>query len=192
MVGCNREFQKAAVVVCGGTTINIPYKTLIVLTMEGLANEDVDVVVVLGCVGAKLPSDVTIPEDAKVVDFFPYHELFPHVDVFVNHGGYGGFQHAMSHGLPVIIAGGITDKPENAARVEWTGVGVDLGTNKPTPEAIKEAVKTVLENESFRLKAKDIEAKMAKFDAIGTGVKSIEELSGRSSDEVHAVIEIIE
>ena len=83
----------------------------------------------------------------------------------------------MSHGLPVVTATGITDKPENAARTEWAGVGVSLGTNKASPERIQEAVKKVLSNESYRRKAKEIEGEMTKFDAIEIVVKNIEELS---------------
>jgi UDP:flavonoid glycosyltransferase YjiC (YdhE family) len=171
------QSKKPVIVVCGGTTINIPYRNLIIPTMEGLAKEDMIVVVLLGCAGAKLPSEVLIPENARVLDYFPYDELFPHADVFINHGGYGGIQHAMSHGLPVVTATGITDKPENAARTEWAGVGVSLGTNKASPERIQEAVKKVLSNESYRRKAKEIEGEMTKFDAIEIVVKNIEELS---------------
>jgi UDP:flavonoid glycosyltransferase YjiC (YdhE family) len=145
--------------------------------MKALEKEDLILVVLLGWAGAKLPSDVLVPENVRVIDYFPYDELFPHADAFVNHGGYGGFQLAMSHGLPVIIAGGITDKPENAARAEWAGVGIDLETNKPSPELIKQAVQQVLSNEKYRQKAKEIAEEMTKFDAIGTVVKNIEELS---------------
>lgn len=177
--------SKPVVVVCGGTTINIPYQNLIIPTMEGLAKEDVILVVLLGCVGAKLPSEVPVPENTRVIDYFPYDELFPHADVFVNHGGYGGFQHAMSHCLPVVSATGITDKPENAARAEWAGVGVSLGTHKPSPEKVRETVKEVLSNEKYRENAKGIAEEMTKFDAIGTVVKNIEELSSQGSKGVH-------
>ena len=171
------DAKKPVVVVCGGTTINIPYQNLIIPTMQGLADEDVIVMVLLGCTGAKLPSEVTIPENTRVIDYFPYDELFPHADVFVNHGGYGGFQHAMSHGLPVVTATGITDKPENAARAEWAGVGISLETNKPSPEQVKIAVKKVLSDSKYRKKAREIEEEMTKFDATEIVVKNIQDLS---------------
>ncbi|PMD41106.1 glycosyltransferase family 1 protein [Hyaloscypha variabilis F] len=171
------ETKKPVVVVCGGTTINIPYQNLIVPTMQGLADEDVIVVVLLGCSGAKLPSEITIPENARVIDYSPYDETFPHADVFVNHGGYGGLQHAMSHGLPVVTATGITDKSENAARAEWAGAGVSLETNKPSPEQVKVAVKKVISDPSYRQKSREIGEEMTKFDAIKIVVENIEELS---------------
>ncbi len=172
-----KEAKKPVVIVCGGTTINIPYQNLIVPTMQGLADEDVIVIVLLGCSGAKLPSEITIPENARVTDYSPYDELFPHADVFVNHGGYGGLQHAMSHGLPVVTATGITDKAENAARAEWAGVGVNLETNKPSPEQVKVAVKKVLSDPIYRRKSREIGKEMTKFDAIKIVVENIEELS---------------
>jgi UDP:flavonoid glycosyltransferase YjiC (YdhE family) len=42
------------------------------------------------------------------------------------------------------------------ARVAWSGVGIDLATNEPTPQALREAVRTVLENPTYRGRASSI------------------------------------
>jgi len=44
-------------------------------------------------------------------------------------------QYALSHGVPLVVAGETSDKAEVAARVDHTGVGVDLGTSMPTAAA---------------------------------------------------------
>ena len=59
----------------------------------------------------------------------------------ITNGGYGGVHHALRHGIPVVVAGESSDKAEVAARVEYTGVGVNLGTAHPTPRAIAAAVR---------------------------------------------------
>src|SRR4051812_49851187 len=67
--------------------------------------------------------------------------LMPHVDVMITNGGYGGVQHAIRYGIPVVVAGESADKAEVAARVEYAGVGVNLGTAHPTPDRIAAAVR---------------------------------------------------
>ena len=39
------------------------------------------------------------------------------------------------------------------ARVAWSGVGIDLATNEPTPPALREAIRTVLDTPHFRARA---------------------------------------
>ncbi len=87
----------------------------------------------------RLPSE--IPSNAYVAEWIPYSALLPHVDVMITNGGYGGVHHALRHGIPVVVAGESSDKAEVAARVEYTGVGVNLGTAHPTPRAIAAAVR---------------------------------------------------
>ena len=62
----------------------------------------------------------------RVAGFLPYAALLPRVDLMVTNGGWGGTLAALSHGIPLVIAGGDLDKPEIAARVAWTGAGVNL------------------------------------------------------------------
>jgi hypothetical protein len=64
------------------------------------------------------PPDTTIPVNARVIDFFPFNDILSHSDLFITNGGYGGFQHAVGNGVPVIFAGVTQHKPEVATRVE--------------------------------------------------------------------------
>ncbi len=56
-------------------------------------------------------------------------------------------------GIPLVTAGLTEDKADVNARVAWSGVGIDLATNEPTPQALREAVRTVLENPTYRGRA---------------------------------------
>jgi UDP:flavonoid glycosyltransferase YjiC (YdhE family) len=38
-------------------------------------------------------------------------------------------------------------------RMGWSEVGIDLKTNTPTPEALREAVRTVLDTDRYRRRA---------------------------------------
>ncbi len=124
-----------------GTLDNANLDQLIGPTLRALADtEGVAVIATTGrCGGQRLPT--RIPSNAYVAEWIPYSSLLPHVDVMVTNGGYGGVQHALRYGIPVVVAGESADKAEVAARVEYAGVGVNLGTAHPTPEAIATAVR---------------------------------------------------
>jgi UDP:flavonoid glycosyltransferase YjiC (YdhE family) len=72
---------------------------------------------------------MTIPVNSRVINFFPFNDILSHSNVFITNGGYGGFQHAVGNGVPVICAGVTQDKPEVAMRVEWAGLGLNIRTN---------------------------------------------------------------
>ena len=79
----------------------------------------------------------------------------------ITHGGFGGVQHALAHGIPLIIGGDTEDKPEVAARIAWAGAGINLRTATPTPHQIRQAVEKVLKDHSYRQTARDLAAKIA-------------------------------
>jgi UDP:flavonoid glycosyltransferase YjiC (YdhE family) len=85
--------------------------------------------------------------------------------VFVTNGGYGSVNQAMSFGVPLVTAGRTEDKADVNARVAWSGVGIDLAINAPTPQALRDAIRTVLDKPDYRSRA----ASMAKeFNGIDT------------------------
>src|ERR1700716_2101582 len=56
-------------------------------------------------------------------------------------------------GIPRVAAGLTEVKVEVNARVGWSGVGINLATNEPTPQALREAVRTVLDKPNYRSRA---------------------------------------
>ena len=170
---------KKIVAVSQGTATNL-YQKLIIPTLQGLADcEDILVVAALGKEGAVLPEDTVISANARVGDFIPFDELFPHADVFITNGGYGGYQHAVSHGVPLIVAGVAADKPEVAARVEWAGLGINMRTETPSPEAVREAVEKVLADGKYQARARELEKEIQKYDPFAIVMENIEELAAR-------------
>ncbi|TVY36016.1 UDP-glucosyltransferase A1 [Lachnellula occidentalis] len=159
-------------------TLAIDFAELIIPTMEALKDrDDILVVVALGKIGASLPEGVSVPVNARVADFIPFDEMLPHSSLFITNGGYGAFQHAISNGTPLIVAGTTEDKPEVAARAEWSGIGINLRTAAPTQEAIRNAVNEILGNPKYKKRAMELEAEMGSFDPIGVVAKTIDELA---------------
>ncbi|KAL3423522.1 udp-glucuronosyl udp-glucosyltransferase [Phlyctema vagabunda] len=171
----NTSRQKIVFVSQG--TVALDYSDLIIPSLKALKDvPNVLVVVALGRRGNTLPAEVVIPDNVRVTDFIPYHEALAHADVFLCNGGYGGFQQSVGQGVPIIIAGASEEKPEVAARAEYAGVGINLRTKSPTPEAIREAVKVVLNDPIYTNKVISIQAKMSQLDPFSILVQKIDDL----------------
>ena len=142
-----------------GTAANNDYGQLIAPALEGLADEDVLIAVATG--GRPVGSLPPLPANARAAEFLPYDDLLPKTDVYVTNGGYGGVQYALRYGVPIVAAGSHEDKPEVIARVAWAGVGRRLRTETPTPAAVRDAVRTGLDDHRYRDAARRIAQRMA-------------------------------
>jgi UDP:flavonoid glycosyltransferase YjiC (YdhE family) len=130
-----------------GTVANDDFGELVAPTFAALGNEDVQIVVTTG--GPPVSALPVTPPNAFAAEFVPYDHLLPRTDVFVTNGGYGGLHYAMEYGVPVVVAGDTEDKPETAARVAWSGIGVDLRTGRPSAQMIRRAVRRVLADPTY-------------------------------------------
>ena len=137
--------DRPVVHVTQGTVDNDDLSRLIEPTIEALADEDVTVVVTTG--GRDVGDiKVALPSNTHVAEYIPHDVLLPKVDVMVTNGGYGAVQRAVSTGVPLVVAGSTEDKPEVAARVAWSGAGINLKTGTPTPTMIRGAVREILDD----------------------------------------------
>ena len=100
----------------------------------------------------------------------------PHIDIMITNGGFGGTQNALAHGIPIVIAGATEDKMEVAARLEYTGAGINLRKQNPSPENIKKAVRMIMSDSTFKQKAEELQTDFAKYDSPSLAVELIEEL----------------
>jgi UDP:flavonoid glycosyltransferase YjiC (YdhE family) len=48
--------------------------------------------------------------------------------------------------------------------VAWSGVGLNLATNEPTQEALRAAVRTVLDRPAYRMRASQMADEFARID----------------------------
>ena len=147
------------VVLVSQGTLNINPDELIGPALKALASHDVLVVATTGVPGRdELP--FAVPANARVAGFVPFAALLPLVALMVTNGGWGGTLAALSRGIPLVIAGGDLDKPEIAARVAWSGAGVNLRTGTPSAHMVGEAVDRVLGDPTFRRAAARVGAEL--------------------------------
>jgi MGT family glycosyltransferase len=158
-----------------GTLDNADLDRLLLVTIRALAHDDVLVVATTGGPDPELLR-AGLPPNARLERFIPHDRLLPHVDVMVTNGGYGGVQQALANGVPLVVAGDSEDKPEVAARVHWSGTGVNLRTGRPSPAMVAHAVRHVLDRRSYHLQAQALQAQIAASDPLGAISSTLAEL----------------
>jgi UDP:flavonoid glycosyltransferase YjiC (YdhE family) len=160
-------------------TLATDVRELIGPALQALAREDLLVV------AASVPDPGLLgplPGNARTAAFVPFGALLPHVAAYVTNGGYGGVQQALAHGVPVVVAGDSEDKAEVANRVQYAGVGINLGTARPTPAQVQRAVRAVLAGPQ-RQRAAALGKEMRRQDAVRRAADLLE-LLARSGQPV--------
>ena len=135
-----------------GTIDNGDFDRLVRPTFEAL--RDLDCLVVDTTGGREVEALGTLPHNARAASYLSYAELLPRASIVITNGGYGGVQAALAQGVPIIVAGTTEEKPEVAARVEWSGAGINLRTGTPTAPQIREAVTRILESSKYTTAAR--------------------------------------
>ena len=158
-------------------TIATEASDLIVPTLQALANEAVLVVATTGGQAIKGLNVSSIPANVRLEQFIPHAQLLPHIDVMVTNGGFNGVQMALANGVPLVTAGQTEEKPEICARVQWTGTGIDLKTNTPTPTQIRAAVQKVLGSPHYQQNAQRFQAEIKLCDSSKRAAMLLETLA---------------
>jgi MGT family glycosyltransferase len=176
--------DRPVVHVTQGTIDNADLGRLLEPTINALVGEDVIVVATTG--GRDVSTlRVPAPSNTYVAEYIPHELLLPKVDVMVTNGGYGAVQRALSTGVPLVVAGNTEDKPEVAARVAWSGAGINLRTGAPTVGALRAAVREVLGDRRYLAAARTLETAFARRDGVAEIGALVDEVIGERSAAVH-------
>src|SRR3979490_1682539 len=152
------------VLVTQGTVANDDLGRLVGPTLTALANEDLTVIASTG--GPPVESiPVALPPNAKAGTFLPFDRLLPKVSGMGTNGGYGGVTHALSLGVPLVVAGDSEEKPEVAARVAWAGAGINPAPARPSASQMRGAVRPVLTKPQYRQGARALRPAFARHNA---------------------------
>jgi MGT family glycosyltransferase len=160
------------VVLINQGTVSKKYDDLILPAIEALKNEKI----ILIAVPVKEGEIMNLPENVHTELYIPFGNLLPHIDLLITNGGFGGTQNALANGIPIIIAGATEDKMEVAARLEYSGAGINLKNQKPTSKNIIKAYRKIMSDHSYKQKAMELKEYYAKFDAPALAIGMIEEL----------------
>ena len=84
---------------------------------------------------------------------------------------------ALNAGLPMVLIPIGADQPYNAACCAALGVGVVIEPGERSAEAIRAAVRAVMDNRSYRQKAEQVRAEMAALPGPEHAVTLLERLT---------------
>jgi UDP:flavonoid glycosyltransferase YjiC (YdhE family) len=106
-----------------------------------------------------IPAD--IPANARIAPFLPYERVFPQIDLLITKWGIWDGQHGSGTGRSDCLCGLTEDKEEVSANLQWSGGGINLRTNEPSPEAVRTAAREVLDSSVYRDRAKELAREFA-------------------------------
>ena len=166
----------APLVVVAPSTAQDPQRRLVRAALEALADEPVRVLATMNWrLGGPMPAEV--PANARVIDWLSYSQAFAAADLVITHGGHGTVARALGMGAPVVCCPAVGDMAENAARVAWAGVGLMLPWRLTRPGALRVAVRKVLAEPRFGVRAQEIAAWDREHDGPTRAAALIEELT---------------
>lgn len=95
-----------------------------------------------------LPSNlVEFSADVLVIDYCPFHELLPCIDLLIHHGGIGTLRESIACGTPQLIIGKGYDRPHNGRIVKRLNVGGWISPNSLTTELLSESITSLLNSQ---------------------------------------------
>jgi UDP:flavonoid glycosyltransferase YjiC (YdhE family) len=158
------------------STSQDPGQTLLHAALEGLARLPVRV---LASANRQIPA-VAVPANARLVDWVSYARTMPACELVVCHGGHGTVARALASGCAVVIVPAAGDMNENAARVEWAGVGVRLPRRLVGARALALAAGRALARPELRVGARGLQAWAARHDGAARAAELVEAFAGGS------------
>jgi UDP:flavonoid glycosyltransferase YjiC (YdhE family) len=163
---------RGPVVLVAPSTSQDPEHSLLRAALEGLAGAPVRVIATTN--GREPATPIAVPGNAVLVPWLSYSKTMPLCDVVVLHGGHGTLVRALAASCSVVVCPAAGDMPENAARVDWAGVGVRIPLRWLGARSLQLAVRRALAP-AVRERVAEIAAWAAEHDG---AVRAAEELEG--------------
>jgi UDP:flavonoid glycosyltransferase YjiC (YdhE family) len=158
------------------STAQDPDQRLFGAAVAGLADEPVRV---LATWNRRLPSGpVAAGANTRLVEWISYSRTMPGCALVICHAGHGTLARALAAGCPVLAIPHVGDMAENAARVDWAGVGVRLPWRLLSPLTVRLAARRVLSESRFRARARELARWAARHDGATRAAELLEELAG--------------
>jgi UDP:flavonoid glycosyltransferase YjiC (YdhE family) len=166
----------APLVLVAPSTSQDPEHRLLRSALEGLADAPVRVLATWNRRPPPVPVDV--PANARLVEWVSYSRTMPRCDLVLCHGGHGTTVRALADGCRVVVAPASGDMNENAARVDWAGVGARLPWRFVSPGTVRLAVERALADERMGERARALAAWSAEHDGAERAAAIVEEFAG--------------
>lgn len=147
--------------------------------VTALRGEGVNVVVTIGRDG-DIARFGTQPDHVRIAHYVPQAQVLPWVDVVVCHAGAGTVLGALAHGVPLVVTPMATDQFDTAAQVADAHVGVIADSGMPSRDGVRDAVRAVRSDPSYRESAAAIATRIAAMPPPETLIDRLRTFAGCS------------
>jgi len=171
-----RRFEKVVLVTQG--TVEKDINKLIVPTLEAFKNSKYLVIVTTGGSQTKELRELYPDVNFIIEDFIPFEEIMPYADIYISNGGYGGVLLGIQHQLPMIVAGVHEGKNEICARIGYFKLGINLKTEKPTIDQLRESAREIIANNMYTENVKNLAGEFRQYDPNELFAQYVTELVG--------------
>jgi MGT family glycosyltransferase len=114
--------------------------------------------------------------DPLVVNFAPQLELVKRAAVVISHAGINTSLESLAEGVPMVCIPMGNDQPGVASRVAMRGAGLVVGLRRLNAKRLRSAVRAVLEDESYRRAARNMQASIQQIDGLDLAADIIEDV----------------
>jgi UDP:flavonoid glycosyltransferase YjiC (YdhE family) len=159
------------VVLIAPSTAQDPDRRLLRAALAGLADAPVRVI---ASWGGPLEPGLEVAPNTVVAPWLSYGKTMPGCDLVVTHGGHGTLVRALTCGCPVVVCPAGGDMAENAARVDWAGLGVRLPGRYGTARGVRLAVERALRRRGARDRVAAVARWAAEHDGAVEAARQVE------------------
>jgi UDP:flavonoid glycosyltransferase YjiC (YdhE family) len=197
--------RQPTVFVSLGTVLSAEYPEIFDKILSGLRDQPINLIMTMG--GKDDPSRFgPQPPNVRIVSFIAQDQLqmlLPHVDLCINHAGYGSVMDSLRLGVPLVLLPLVSDAPMNTQMCLSTGVTPNLPAvvwglspkglpvirpDRLTPAIIHEAATKALHDPAYRNAARRIQNELAARPGFQEAVRLIEQIveGGSGSSNRHS------
>ncbi|BAY83657.1 glycosyltransferase, MGT family protein [Calothrix parasitica NIES-267] len=119
--------------------------------------------------------DIKLPGSPIVVPFAPQQQLIDKAALVVTHAGMNTTLGALSSGVPMVAIPITSEQPGIASRTAWSGAGEAIALKKLTVAKLREAIKRVLTEDSYKQNALRLQTAIRNSGGVQRAADIIEE-----------------
>ncbi len=167
---------EAPLVVVAPSTSHDPTQRLVRAALEGLSGLDVRVLASLDHRPASRP--IRAGRRVRLVNWMSYRDAMDDAALVICHAGHGTIARALERGVPILSVPHSGDMAENAARLDWAGLGVRLPWRFVSASTMRLAAERALSNHAKQAaQARELAEWVAANDGATRAAELIEQLA---------------
>ncbi|MEH1936116.1 MAG: glycosyltransferase [Nostoc sp.] len=140
------------------------------------ACEDLDAQLVISLGGSAKPESLPdLAGNPLVVEYAPQLEVLEKATLMITHAGMNTTMECVKKGVPMVAIPVANDQPGVAARIAWTGAGELVPLKKLNVSRLRNAVRRVLTEESYKQNALRLQAATLRAGGVSRAADIIEQ-----------------